>query len=62
VALRLYLEAAGFETSTQSIGGANSYDNIHFALLGHGSIAAMASLEVQLSALDFAQLLTRFPV
>ena len=61
LALRLYLQAAGFEATIESVGAANSYDSVHFALLGHGSKAAMSSIGVQLSAVDFSQLITKLP-
>jgi CobQ-like glutamine amidotransferase family enzyme len=61
LALARYLEAAGFEVSVHSVGAANSYSDIHFGLLGHGSIAAVESLQVQLAAVDFDELLAKIP-
>jgi CobQ-like glutamine amidotransferase family enzyme len=61
LALKKYLEAAGFQVAVESIGAANSYDEIHFALLGHGSMAAMRSLNTAMSAVAFDQLLSKTP-
>lgn len=59
--LKKYLEAAGFEVRVESIGAANGYQDIHFAFLGHGSMAAMRSLSTAMSAVSFEQLLPNIP-
>jgi|GEM_PF-231166 CobQ-like glutamine amidotransferase family enzyme len=61
LALKKYLEAAGFEVQVDSIGAANGYQDIHFAFLGHGSMAAMRSLNTALSVVAFDQLLQTTP-
>ena len=61
LALRNFLVAAGFQVRIDSVGAANKYDDVHFILLGHGSMAAMESLETQLSAIDFAFLMAQKP-
>jgi CobQ-like glutamine amidotransferase family enzyme len=61
LAMQRYLQAAGFDVRIASVGSANEYDNVHFVLFGHGSLAAMASLETQLSAVDFAFLMQNRP-
>lgn len=61
LALQKYLTLAGYSVSVESTGAANSYDGFHFLLLGHGSLAANTSLQVQLSAVDFDQLIFKVP-
>jgi len=61
LALRKYLNAAGFETEVKAVTNTEAALASHFLLLGHGSAAAMASLEVSLSALDWESILASVP-
>lgn len=61
LALKRYLEAAGFEVSMQDLDASSPLGEIHFLLLGHGSMAAMASVSVTLGTVDFAAIMSNTP-
>jgi len=54
LALRRYLSAAGFSVEFRSVASTAAALDCHFLLFGHGSVAAMASLDEMLAAIDWA--------
>jgi lipid II isoglutaminyl synthase (glutamine-hydrolysing) len=57
LALRRYLGAAGFEVEIRSLSRQTSVDDVHFVLFGHGSLAAMQSIDGVLKAMDWLKLM-----
>jgi len=61
LALRRYLNAAGYEVEVVGVDCTDVALSCHFLLLGHGSIAAMESLGERLSQFDWAEIFARVP-
>jgi CobQ-like glutamine amidotransferase family enzyme len=57
LALKKYLVAAGFEASVHKLSPDVRPRDAHFVLFGHGSLAAMESIDVSLGQLDWPGLL-----
>ncbi len=57
LALKKYLIAAGFNVTVQKMSLDVQPEQIHFVLFGHGSIAAMESIDGSLGELDWTGLL-----
>ena len=57
LALRKYLTAAGFEVEIGSLNQQTSSGDAHFVLFGHGSLAAMQSIDGVLKAMDWRKLM-----
>lgn len=53
LALRRYLAAAGFAVEFRSVASTEAALDCHFLMFGHGSAAAMASLDETLAAIDW---------
>ncbi|MFM7030167.1 MAG: hypothetical protein ACKOWK_03775 [Micrococcales bacterium] len=61
LALRRYLEAAGLTVEVRPVISTDDALGCNFVMLGHGSMAAMKSLEPQLTAFDWSKILERVP-
>jgi len=59
--LKRYLQEAGFPVEIVSVASTEEMLNCHFVLLGHGSQAAMASLEPHLTAIDWKLIMAKVP-
>ena len=53
LALKKYLEVAGFEVEVVGVGDTSAALNAHFLLFGHGSQAAMNSIDARLEKMDW---------
>lgn len=61
LALKRYLEAAGLQVRVVPVATTDEALACHFLMLGHGSLAAMASLGDQLASLDWHSILSTVP-
>ena len=61
LALKRYLVAAGFEVEIRSANTTQAMLESDFVLVGHGSKAAMASIETQLEAIDWTAVKQQVP-
>lgn len=61
LALKRYLEAAGYEVEVVAVGTTEQALSCNFLLLGHGSMAAMASLQERLMAFDWQKVMSTIP-
>ena len=61
LALTKFLRLAGFEVEVRPVSNTAQALDCHFVLLGHGSMAAMDSLESVLSAMDIAAITSAVP-
>lgn len=61
LALKRFIEAAGLNTQVRSVSTSEAAAECHFLLLGHGSQAAMDSLEVELGGMDWDAILSTVP-
>lgn len=57
LALRKYLLAAGFEVEVRSLSQQSTLVDVHFVLFGHGSLAAMQSIDGVLKVMDWRSLM-----
>jgi len=61
LALKRYLEAAGYEVDVVAVGTTEQAIECNFVLLGHGSLAAMASLSEHLIMFDWQKVMSTVP-
>ena len=61
LALKRYLEAAGFAVEVHAVASTEQALDSHFLLLGHGSQAAMESLEDRLPSFDWRTIIQEVP-
>lgn len=61
LALKKYLEAAAFEVEVHNVKTTDEALACHFLLLGHGSMAAMASIDGLLNCFDWQLVTARVP-
>jgi hypothetical protein len=57
LALKKYLSAAGFAVEIISMTQPTPFQGVHFVLLGHGSLAAMQSIDGSLKAMDWSTIM-----